>query len=244
MAQQPVLRHHAGLGAADPRISDPPDQDVLLFFTHDRRDLAHVAITAHRSPPGSGGNSPRPPPWASSGATRCGIGTGSTAPPASPMWIRLNRSPCACPTTAWPASWKAAASVLSAFVRTVTHPRIFTPPTPLEDALAFVDGLRARPNCVAVASGPRHWDLFTAARRCAGPAAPSAASRLHGHSHSGPLAGGHGRAEHRVDPRRRDQFLDRHAFVRLGRPVAGAVQRRRHAGPDQVGRVGDEGPGR
>src|SRR2546425_2896489 len=58
--------------------------------------------------------------------------------------------------------------VLSAFLRIVTHPRIFTPPTPLEDALAFVEGLRARPNCVPVAPGPRHWELFTAACRRAG----------------------------------------------------------------------------
>ena len=51
--------------------------------------------------------------------------------------------------------------VLSAFLRVVTHPRIFAPPTPLADALAFVEGLRERPNSAPIAPGPRHWDLFT-----------------------------------------------------------------------------------
>lgn len=58
--------------------------------------------------------------------------------------------------------------VLSGFLRVVTHPRIFTPPTPLEDAWAFVDGLRARPTCVPVAPGPRHWGLFASLCRRVG----------------------------------------------------------------------------
>ncbi|CAA9242968.1 MAG: Toxin 1, PIN domain [uncultured Chloroflexi bacterium] len=58
--------------------------------------------------------------------------------------------------------------VLSGFLRVVTHPRVFTPPTPLDDALGFVEGLRARPNYVPVAPGPRHWELFTGLCRRAG----------------------------------------------------------------------------
>ena len=50
--------------------------------------------------------------------------------------------------------------VLSGFLRVVTHPRVFNPPSPLDDALAFAAALRARPNCVPVAPGSRHWDLF------------------------------------------------------------------------------------
>ena len=46
--------------------------------------------------------------------------------------------------------------VLSAFVRIVTHPRIFRPPTPLERALAFAGEVRDRPNAV-LTPGPRHW---------------------------------------------------------------------------------------
>jgi uncharacterized protein len=41
-----------------------------------------------------------------------------------------------------------------------SEPRIFNPPAPLEDALTFVEALRARPNCVSVTAGPRHWKLF------------------------------------------------------------------------------------
>ena len=58
--------------------------------------------------------------------------------------------------------------VLSGFIRIVTHPRVFSPPSALDDALAFVDALRSRPNCVTVAPGPRHWDLFVSLCRRAG----------------------------------------------------------------------------
>lgn len=50
--------------------------------------------------------------------------------------------------------------VFSGFLRVVTHPRIFSPPTPLVQALALVEALRSRPNFVPVAPGSRHWDLF------------------------------------------------------------------------------------
>ncbi len=43
----------------------------------------------------------------------------------------------------------------------MTHPRIFDPPSPLDAGLAFVREVRERPNCVSVAPGPRHWDIFT-----------------------------------------------------------------------------------
>jgi toxin-antitoxin system PIN domain toxin len=50
--------------------------------------------------------------------------------------------------------------VLSGFVRVVTHPRIFDPPTPLDAALDFADVVRTRPNCIALHPGPRHWGIF------------------------------------------------------------------------------------
>ena len=50
--------------------------------------------------------------------------------------------------------------VLSGFVRVATHPRIFDPPVPVADALAFADALRSQPNAVLVAPGPRHWEIF------------------------------------------------------------------------------------
>ena len=50
--------------------------------------------------------------------------------------------------------------VLAGFLRIVTHPRIFHPPTSPSNAVAFASALRAQPNAVVIAPGPRHWDLF------------------------------------------------------------------------------------
>jgi uncharacterized protein len=51
--------------------------------------------------------------------------------------------------------------VLSGTLRILTHPRVFATPTPLQRALGFLESLRARPNCVEIAPGPRHWGIFT-----------------------------------------------------------------------------------
>lgn len=58
--------------------------------------------------------------------------------------------------------------VLSGFVRVVTHPKVFSRPSPLGDALAFAAQLRERPNSVPVAPGGRHWDIFAALCAAAG----------------------------------------------------------------------------
>lgn len=50
--------------------------------------------------------------------------------------------------------------VLSGFVRVVTHPRVFARPSPVSKALAFAEQLREQSNAVAVAPGPRHWNIF------------------------------------------------------------------------------------
>lgn len=50
--------------------------------------------------------------------------------------------------------------VLSGFLRIVTHPKIFNPPSPLNKALAFVEELRSRPNFVSLYPGDRQWDIF------------------------------------------------------------------------------------
>ena len=54
--------------------------------------------------------------------------------------------------------------MLSGFVRVVTHSRIFPVPTPLSEAVAQAEALRTRPNCVPIAPGVRHWEIF--ARLC------------------------------------------------------------------------------
>jgi uncharacterized protein len=50
--------------------------------------------------------------------------------------------------------------VLSGFLRIVTHPRVFSSPTPLADALAAASELRGQPNRVPLEPGPRHWSIF------------------------------------------------------------------------------------
>jgi uncharacterized protein len=41
-----------------------------------------------------------------------------------------------------------------------THPRIFSPPAPIDRALEFANALRAQPNAVVVSPGDRHWGIF------------------------------------------------------------------------------------
>lgn len=50
--------------------------------------------------------------------------------------------------------------VLSGFLRIVTHPNVFNPPSSMEKALAFTKELRDQSNCIIVNPGPRHWDIF------------------------------------------------------------------------------------
>lgn len=50
--------------------------------------------------------------------------------------------------------------VLSGFLRVVTHPRVFSPQSPLELAMRFCNALRDQPNAVLVEPGPRHWEIF------------------------------------------------------------------------------------
>jgi len=58
--------------------------------------------------------------------------------------------------------------VVSGFLRVVTHPRVFNPPSPIEHALAFAETLQRQPNCVAIAPGVRHWAIFARLCRQAG----------------------------------------------------------------------------
>jgi len=50
--------------------------------------------------------------------------------------------------------------VLSGFLRIVTHPSVFNPPSSMDKALAFATELRDQPNCTLINPGPRHWDIF------------------------------------------------------------------------------------
>jgi hypothetical protein len=63
-----------------------------------------------------------------------------------------------------PSSFAYSDHVLSGFVRIVTHPRIFTVPSPLKSAFEFADVIRAHPGAVSVQPGYSHWKIF--ARLC------------------------------------------------------------------------------
>lgn len=50
--------------------------------------------------------------------------------------------------------------VLAGFIRLVTNKKIFSPPTPMETAIAFCQRLATRPRAVMVRPTPRHWEVF------------------------------------------------------------------------------------
>lgn len=52
--------------------------------------------------------------------------------------------------------------VLSGFLRIVTDRRVFRPPTPLGEAMRFVEALTRHPNVRRVRPGTRHWEIFAA----------------------------------------------------------------------------------
>lgn len=52
--------------------------------------------------------------------------------------------------------------VLSAFLRIVTHHRVYVDPTPPEVGLQFCRAVLDAPAAIPVRSGPRHWRLFEA----------------------------------------------------------------------------------
>lgn len=50
--------------------------------------------------------------------------------------------------------------VLSGFLRVVTHPRVFEPPSTLQEALTFAKQIYSQPNAVWLRPGKRHWSIF------------------------------------------------------------------------------------
>lgn len=57
---------------------------------------------------------------------------------------------------------------LSAFVRIVTHPRIYPDPTPIQRALDYAGQLRRHDSCFLISPGERHWEIFDRLCRAAG----------------------------------------------------------------------------
>ena len=50
--------------------------------------------------------------------------------------------------------------VLQGFIRIVTNPRIFDPPSSTNQVFRFVDTLIERPGCCMIRPGPGHWAIF------------------------------------------------------------------------------------
>lgn len=56
--------------------------------------------------------------------------------------------------------WGIPVFCLGEFVRIVTHPRVFSPPSTLADALAALDALTGSPSLVLLQPGDRYWPLL------------------------------------------------------------------------------------
>lgn len=59
--------------------------------------------------------------------------------------------------------WAVPVFVLGEFLRVVTHPRIFSPPSSRGDATDAVNAVLASPTVQVLESGPRYWPLLQAA---------------------------------------------------------------------------------
>ena len=50
---------------------------------------------------------------------------------------------------------------LSGFLKVVTHPKVFNPPSEIERAISFIDSIIKHTNGVEIVPGPGHWKIFT-----------------------------------------------------------------------------------
>ena len=50
--------------------------------------------------------------------------------------------------------------VLSGCLRVITHPKVFKEPTPITQAVEFIEDFRSRESVHILAPGPRHWKIF------------------------------------------------------------------------------------
>ena len=51
--------------------------------------------------------------------------------------------------------------VLSGVMRVTTHPRVFSKPSGLAEAIEFCEVLMAQPQCVLILPGIQHWSIFS-----------------------------------------------------------------------------------
>ncbi len=65
-------------------------------------------------------------------------------------------------------AWALPLFCLGEFVRVVSHPRLFDPPTPAGEAVAALDSLLASPSVRVLTPGDRYWSLFRATMASSG----------------------------------------------------------------------------
>lgn len=70
-------------------------------------------------------------------------------------------------------------AVLGGTLRVLTHPRIFSPPTPLAVALDQIAALRGHPGVVTLLPGARHWEITDRLCRAADARGPLVAYAQH-----------------------------------------------------------------
>lgn len=58
------------------------------------------------------------------------------------------------------ARWGVPVFCLGEFVRVVTHPAVFSPPSTLEEAVGALDGLLGSPTLAVLSPGERYWPLL------------------------------------------------------------------------------------
>ena len=69
--------------------------------------------------------------------------------------------------------------ILAGFIRVVTNPRVFDPPSTLNQSFAFVSSLLERPTARIVGPGPDHLDIFERQCRDSGAAGKLVADAQH-----------------------------------------------------------------
>ncbi len=64
-----------------------------------------------------------------------------------------------------PGAWAIPAPCIHEFLAVATHPRIFSPPTPLNIALDFVSALLKSPSLEVLSEGPGYWPVLNSLLR-------------------------------------------------------------------------------
>jgi len=114
-----------------------------------------------------------------------------------------------------PAPFGLSDAVCAGFVRVVTHPALWKPPSQIDAALAFIEALRARTNFRQLVPGARNWPLFAEICRRV-----KASGKLVADAHHAALA-----IEHGCEWLTADGDFSRFTGLRSRHPLAGPVEK-------------------